>query len=177
MSPESRARLLAGFASSLRAGGMVSLDEQEPTDVDSKALSGGQSLPPAEASAMPKTLRERRCLFTALLAAFIVKANQIPGVELAFDEVTVHSPRAVWLKGKRTKLDDAVHKQGSKHHTGEGADLNLYFHGLYEEDGDSPTWRLLAEIWEGMHPLAVSGRRFEDANHFQIEGDRSEPLP
>jgi len=113
-----------------------------------------------------------------LLAAFILKANAIPGVELALDEGTVQSPRAVWLQGKRAKLPDAVHKQGSKHHTGEAADLNLYFHGEYIADGDHRIWKLLAEEWEAMHPLATSGRRWRDANHCSLaEGDRTEPLP
>lgn len=148
----------------------------EPQKAENQASGTGASLPLADDKTL--TLRERRCLFTRLLAEFIVKANKIPGVELALDEATVQSPRVVWLKGNRTKLEDAVHKQGSKHHTGEAADLNLYYHGLYVEDGDSPIWRQLAELWEGMHHLAVSGRRWRDANHLALgEGDKTEPLP
>lgn len=122
-------------------------------------------------------MRERRCTFTRLLAELILWVSQKPGVEVALDEATVHSPRRAWSGGKKLMVDDAVHKQGSFHHQGLAADLNLYHNGEYISDGDDPLWKEIAQYWEGLHPLCTSGRRFQDGNHVSFgEADKSEPL-
>jgi hypothetical protein len=129
---------------------------------------------------LPGTLRERRVLFTRLLADLLVwAAVDHPEWEIAIDEAKVASPRAVRdAKGDRIICDDAVHVRGSKHHTGEAADLLLYIGGQYIADGDHPAWRTIAEKWESLHPAATSGRRFRDGNHCSLdECDRSEPMP
>ena len=101
-----------------------------------------------------------------------------PEWELAFDEVTVHSPRKVWHLGKQVLATDGVHKSGSRHHDGLAADLLLYIGGQYVSDGDHPAWRIIAAKWESLSPHAVSGRRFNDGNHVSIfEGARVGPLP
>ena len=47
-------------------------------------------------------------------------------------------------------------------------DLNLFVDGEWISDGDHPAWIDLSNKWESLHPLARSGLRFDDANHFSF---------
>lgn len=134
-------------------------------------------------------LAEGRCDFTDCLADLIVwvrecaqvahSSDPLFGCRLALDEVTVWSPRTVWSEvGTKIQRQDAVHKTGSFHHRGLASDLLLYRHGVYVVDGDDAAWKIIALKWEKMHPLAVSGRRFKDANHLSWgEAPKDGPLP
>ena len=131
------------------------------------------------------TLRERRVLFTKLLADLILWCFD-RGWQVALDEGTVKSPRRVRGvdSGELIFAYDAVHKRAGKHPSGEACDLLLYDDldgdgqdDDYVADGSDPRWLEIAERWEAMHPLCTSGIRWRDANHVSIaEGDRSTPL-
>lgn len=132
-----------------------------------------------------RTLGDRRRLFSRLLAELVIWIEDELKVRVAFDEVTVHSPRAARLGLQRgLVVEDAVHKRGSFHHQGLAADLLIYadLDGDGEKDdylsnGGHPIWRKIAEKWESMHPLATSGIRFQDANHVSLgEGARPSPF-
>lgn len=111
------------------------------------------------------TLREKRVKFTALLCELVLWITKVKKWEVAFDEVTVHSPRAGRKGVERVTVDDAVHKKGSFHHKGLAADLNLYIDGQWVSDGGHPAWREIAKKWESMHQFCTSGINWNDANH------------
>jgi hypothetical protein len=117
-------------------------------------------------------LRERRVLFSRLLAGLILWVGQQSdhrgAWEIALDEATVRSPRPVWQAGKRVACADAVHKYGSFHHQGLAADLNLYVAGKWISDGGDPAWTVIGTKWESVHKLCTWGGRFRDANHFSL---------
>lgn len=123
--------------------------------------------------------RERRVLFSKLLASLVLWANERPGWGLALDEGTIHSPRDYRTEmGQTFQAQDGVHRPGSYHYLGQAQDLLLYVHGAWVSDGDSAEWRLIAERWESLHPLCTSGRRWKDAGHVSLgEGRRDGPLP
>ena len=129
------------------------------------------------------TLRERRVKFTRLLADLLIWIRS-QGWEVALDEGTIHSPRAARKGVQRIVVEDAVHTKGSKHHSGEAADLLLYddLDGDGEDDdyiadGDDPRWIAIARQWESMDPLCTSGIRWHDANHVSFgEGSKAVSL-
>jgi len=128
------------------------------------------------------TVREQRVHFSRLLATLVLWVYEQKDArgewELAFDEVTVHSPRPAWVDGKRVAVTDAVHKHGSSHHAGLAADLNLYIGGKWIADGGDPAWSLIGTRWESMHGLCTWGGRFPagDMNHFSFgEGSALDP--
>lgn len=124
------------------------------------------------------TFRERRVLFSRLIAEIMLWINAQPGWQACFDEVMVHSPRTVRHGGKKYMAEDGVHKARSFHHSGLAADLNLYVNGQWIIRGDHPAWKLISRRWEGMHPECTAGIRFDDSNHLSLgEGSRSTPLP
>lgn len=103
------------------------------------------------------TLREKRVLFTQLLAQHILWLFA-QGYEVALDEVTERLT-------ERDPTSD--HRHGSLHHLGLAADLNLYRKGLWlsltVEHSDS------GKHWESLHPLCRWGGRFGDGNHYSLE--------
>lgn len=121
------------------------------------------------------TLREKRVLFSRLLSELVLWIFE-QGWEVAYDEVTVHSPRWARKGVERILVQDAVHKRNSFHHQGLAADLNLYVDGNYISDGDHPVWQALAAKWTSMHEFCTSGVGFGDANHVSF-GERSKDLP
>ena len=119
------------------------------------------------------TYREKRVLFSQLLAAHVLWANEQPTREVAFDEGTVKSPRKVRSEGARGyefEARDAVHISGSYHHVGLACDLILYINGVWISDGGNPAWTLMGEHWERQHPLCTWGGRFKivDSGHFSM---------
>ena len=114
------------------------------------------------------TLRQKRVLFSKLLAELVIWINGHKGWEVAFDEVAVHSPRAARQGTARIVVDDAVHKRGSFHHQGLAADLLLYIDGEYIADGGHAAWQQIATRWQSMHSLATSGISWNDANHVSL---------
>lgn len=118
------------------------------------------------------TLRQERVLFTRLITELLTWARQTyPRWEIAFDEVTVHSPRAAHTEHGRMMVKDAVHRSGSRHHNGCAADLLLYIDGVWISEGGRLEWRVLGEQWESMHERAAWGGRFGDAGHFSLAAE------
>lgn len=85
-----------------------------------------------------------------------------------------NGPRGV---GRRTFLrnsgivyvKDLVHKEGSAHYNGVGADWNLFVNGKWIEDGDSPAWIEIGKYWKSLHELCRWGGDWGDANHISLE--------
>lgn len=131
------------------------------------------------------TLGDRRRAFTRFVCELVIWAEDTLHVRIAFDEVTVHSPRAARLGVKRVIVVDAVHKIGSFHGLGLAADLLVYpdLDGDgdmddYLSDGSHPVWKLISRKWESYHPLCTAGIRWEDSNHMSFgEGSREGALP
>lgn len=123
------------------------------------------------------SLRDQRVLFSKLLSELVLWIGQQPGLEVAYDEVTVHSPRAARQGVARIIVEDAVHKRDSFHHSGIGADLLVFRDGIYVASGDDPVWLEIARKWETMDPACTSGIRWKDANHVSLgEGSKQPPL-
>lgn len=131
-----------------------------------------------------RTLGDRRRLFSRGLAELALWIEDELSVELgrkilvAFDEVTVHSPRAARQGLKRLIVEDGVHKPKSFHHQGLAADLLLYLDldSDGEEDdylaaGTDPIWARVGARWKAMHPLFTAGIDFRDPNHVSL-GER-----
>jgi len=123
------------------------------------------------------SLRENRVAFSqyrAILVLWISEQEyQGKNVEVALDEVTVHSPRRALHNGQKIAVADAVHKHGSFHHQGLAADLLLYVNGKYITDGGHPLWTIIGQKWESLNPLCTSGIRWQDANHVSYGGEGS----
>ncbi len=131
------------------------------------------------------TLGDRRRAFTRLLCELVIWAEDTLHVRIAFDEVTVHSPRAARLGVQRVIVQDAVHIPASFHHQGLAADLLVYpdldgdgSMDDYLSDGLHPIWRAIARNWESRHEKCTAGIRWGDANHVSFgEGSREGELP
>ncbi len=125
------------------------------------------------------THRERRVLFSKLLAMLVLWIDTQPGWEVALDEGTIHTPREVRDQAGYTfKARDGVHKPESFHYLGLGQDLLLYIGGEYIEQSSHPAWRAISEKWESLGPSCTAGIRWGDANHVSLgEGKREGPLP
>lgn len=120
------------------------------------------------------TLRERRCLFTALVARLLVAISERAWshgrVEIAMDEGTIHTPRKVRQPdGSSAWLEDAVHKRGSRHHEGLAVDLLVYIDGGYVGDGSHPIWGEIEAMARALDPRFGLGIRFRDANHLSFD--------
>ena len=101
------------------------------------------------------TLREKRCLFTRLLAAWITHVGSLDkGYELAIDQVM--------------RPDRAGHMRNSLHYIGLAADLNLYVKGVYVSDGAHPAWQEIGQAWIKMDQLCRWGGNFNDSNHVSL---------
>ena len=126
------------------------------------------------------THRERRVLFSKLLATLVLWIDTQPGWEVALDEGTINSPRKMRPgPGDDTvTARDGVHKPGSYHYLGLAQDLLLYISGKYVADGAHPAWRAISEKWESLDSLCTAGIRWRDSNHLSLcEGKREGPLP
>jgi hypothetical protein len=109
------------------------------------------------------TLREKRVLFTRLLAHWIRWVDRHPGWETALGEGYVA------LTDAADGDYDGPHKKGGAHYTGLGNDMLLYINGVYVKDGAHPAWVEAGAKWEGMHELCRWGGRWGDANHLSLE--------
>jgi hypothetical protein len=95
------------------------------------------------------TLREKRCLFSAMLARLIKYAFEA-GYEVAVECVRCHL--------------DGHHRKNSLHYLGLAADLNLYKNGVYLRDGSGHD--VLHEAWESWGGAKMIPG---DANHYSLE--------
>lgn len=112
------------------------------------------------------TLRQKRVLFTYLIAEFVLWIEDIYGsddIEVAFDELTNHQGTG--------------HMPHSLHYDGLAGDLLFYVEGRYVRTyEEAPAlWDRLMAKWKSLHPLCRCGGDFKsrDLNHFSLEhGDR-----
>jgi len=107
-------------------------------------------------------LKDKRILFTTLLAQFILWVNSHPHWKLAYGEGLVAQTDA------RDGDYDGPHKKGGAHYTGLGHDMILYVDGIYIENSSHPVYNSIGPYWESMHELCRWGGRFNDANHFSL---------
>lgn len=116
------------------------------------------------------TLRERRVKFSRLISELVLWVNSQPGWECCYDEGTIHSPRVIWVDGKKIQGADAVHKLNSFHHDGLAFDINFYVDGQYISDGNHPAYRRVGTYWKTLDPQCTWGFDFPnvDTNHFSL---------
>jgi len=103
------------------------------------------------------SLKKDRCDFTELLCTKLVPFIIVNGYEVCLDEVTEHL----------TKKDPTSdHIEGSKHHDGLAADLNLYKDGIWLSKTEDH--RIFGEYWESLDPRCSWGGHFNDGNHYSF---------
>lgn len=115
-----------------------------------------------------QTLRTDRVLFTKLLVQLVQYGNSLPGIEIALDEVMVHSPRIVKLGQNKVRAEDAVHRTGSFHYLGMAADILIYRDGKYVSDGSDEIYQQLNAFARQLDPTFGLGIKFHDANHVSL---------
>ena len=131
----------------------------------------------------PKTLRERRVLFTFLLAHLVLYADHHGGWEVALGEGYVIPERKVDTHLGVLNAKDAVHRRGSLHYDGCAVDLLLYVNGQYITDSAHPAYAELGRYWLSLHPMCRWGGDWDedgkpaepgehDANHFSLSNDK-----
>lgn len=99
------------------------------------------------------TLGDRQELFSRLIAKLILKMYDMGYQVRCGDFYAV----------RRNPLE---HKVNSLHYEKCAADLNLFQRGKFlttEEDH-----RQFADYWESLHPNCRNGRRYGDANHYEL---------
>jgi hypothetical protein len=99
------------------------------------------------------TLGQRQELFSQLIAKLIVEMYN-RGFQVRCGDF--------WAKPRVP----AEHKANSLHYVKCAADLNLFKDGKFlttEEDH-----RQFADYWESLHPNCRNGRRYGDANHYEL---------
>jgi hypothetical protein len=96
------------------------------------------------------TLRQQRCLFTALIAKLITECNVYRSYELALAPTREHMPNSL-------------------HYIGLAQDIDLYIDGVYQKDSAAHQW--IGARWKSMHPLCRWGGDFAkpDGNHYSME--------
>jgi len=110
-------------------------------------------------STMELTPRAKRVTFVRCLAT-LVQWAQKQGLDLAFDEGMIETPRRVWDQlDSASVYADAKYPARSYHYLGLAVDLRLYRASEVITDLEHPTWHLIAERWESLHLLCVSGAR------------------
>jgi hypothetical protein len=109
------------------------------------------------------TPRGKRILFARLLVDLVQWGNKQRGWEIVLEEGYVKTPRRIRDEVLGYGVyPDAVHRLASSHYFGIGQDLLLYRDGSDVTDQQDIAWQDLAEHWEKMHQLCVSGIRRVD---------------
>jgi hypothetical protein len=120
------------------------------------------------------SLRDERAEFSKHISELVLWfVEKFVDCQIAYDEVSVHSPRAARRGVERLMVDDAVHIPASFHHSGRAADLLVWRDGQYVADGDDPTYLALGGKWKSLDPRCTWGGDFprKDSNHFSF-GER-----
>ena len=103
-----------------------------------------------EINQKPVTLRQKRVLYTNLLAKLLLWINE-NDIEVAIGQ------------------DGQKHMAGSLHFVGLANDLIFYKDGVWLQKTDQ--YKKAGEYWESLHPLCCWGGRFKDGNHFSLTHD------
>lgn len=106
-------------------------------------------------------LSDKQKEFTKCVAKLIDFAFN-NGYELTFGDA-YRDPRVHGNVGEKKSYSSAnsVHKERL------AVDFNLFKDGVYLTRTED--YKILGEYWESLHPLARSGIRFKDGNHFSFE--------
>lgn len=108
-------------------------------------------------------LREKRCLFTRLLAQLIEHAYAL-SYEVSLEEVKRSQAQANANAVSGAGISNSLHLDGL------AADLNLYINGEYQAASESH--QALGDYWKSLHPLCRWGGDFRprrDGNHYSLE--------
>lgn len=120
------------------------------------------------AAVNPKTIREARCLFTALTAKLITWAVA-NGYEVSFEETKRSQAQA------KENAQLGVGISNSLHTIGLAVDLNLYIDTQWQQASEAHA--PLGAYWKSLHPLCRWGGDFRDkngkpkpdGNHYSLE--------
>jgi hypothetical protein len=107
------------------------------------------------------SLRKLQSEFARLVPRLIDKAYEL-GFEVTLGDA-YRDPRVFGNLGEKKGYGHArsAHKQRC------AIDLNLFKDGVFL--GTTEAHAQLGEWWEGQHPMARWGGRFEDGNHYSLE--------
>jgi len=80
----------------------------------------------------------------------------------------------IYFKGYKIRMGDVFaktgHSKNSNHYKKCAADINLFKDGKYltktSDHGE------FGEYWESLHPMCRWGGRFNDGNHYELQGWR-----
>lgn len=120
-------------------------------------------------SELPLGLKQQ--LFTKLLGDLLVWIHETPGWAVTLADGAIDTPRKFRAEdGRIFEAPDAQHMKGSLHYYRLALDFNLFIEGKWITDSGHPAWAVIGQRWEGMHPLARWGGRFQhpDANHLSL---------
>jgi hypothetical protein len=101
--------------------------------------------------------------FTECVAKLITYAYQ-HGYKLTFGDA-YRDPRVHGDFGEKKSYAS----KHSVHKVRLAVDLNLFVDGEYITSGDHAAYQQLGYYWKTLHPFAVWGGVFNDANHFSFE--------
>lgn len=118
-------------------------------------------------------LGDKQKLFARLVPRLIDKAHEL-GFEVTLGDA-FRDPRSHGKLGERVTRSDGKSVYGalfSCHKMRLAIDLNIFENGVYLTEPNAK-YIELCEWWEQQHPEAVSGIRFNDANHFSMTHEGS----
>ena len=126
------------------------------------------------------TLGEKQELFSDLYSKWVRWCIDVKGWKIRPGESRIlqvgpdgKGRRAqVIAKGKAgaiVRVRDLVHDADSLHYKGLAADPQLFVHGEWIDNTDSPYWQEAGQKWESMHDECRWGGRWGDGNHLSIE--------
>ena len=111
------------------------------------------------------TLRDRRILFSKLIAQQLLDMNTAPH-EACFGEVVRTKAQAEANAVSGVGIKNSLHLEGC------AADINLYFNGSYMDTSEAH--RPFGEMWKARHPLCRWGGDIKsrpDGNHYSLSED------
>lgn len=112
------------------------------------------------------TLREKRILFSNLIAQQLLDMNVFPH-SACFDQVKRTQAEANANATAGTGIKNSLHLEGL------AADINLYFNGAYMDSSDAH--KPFGEMWKARHPMCKWGGDIKggrpDGNHYSFSED------
>jgi hypothetical protein len=138
-----------------------------------------------------ETLGQKRDRFTREAAKWVLAVNAIPGFTVRQGECLRSDEQAeinalgsvgrkqlaVQIAGNFPGLAKKILNnagsgiRNSLHEDGLASDYQLFVNGAWIDDGSSPHWKKIGEMWEKQGPDHAWGGRFNDANHISIAHD------
>jgi hypothetical protein len=106
-------------------------------------------------------LSEKQAIFTLNTAKLILWADA-QGYKLTYGEAFRTPEMAAIYAAKGIGIKDSQHCKRL------AVDFNLFINGIYRTDSES--YARLGTAWEALHPDNRWGGRFQDGNHFEMQG-------